>query len=71
MLAVSKAADQNWLVEGGQMYKAFPFSESSLDKDFGFLPREKLINLFCAISLIDGLENKLARLTLKIILSLV
>jgi hypothetical protein len=30
MFAISKAADLNQLVHGGQLYRAFPFSKGSL-----------------------------------------
>ncbi len=34
MFALSKAADLNWLVQGGQLYWAFPFSKVSVPKLF-------------------------------------
>jgi hypothetical protein len=36
MFAILKAADPNWLVQGGQLYQAFPVSKSSLDWHKGF-----------------------------------
>jgi len=30
MFAISKAADLNWLVRGGQLYWVFPFRKGSL-----------------------------------------
>jgi len=33
VFSISKAADLNWLVQGGQLYWAFLFCKCSLDND--------------------------------------
>ncbi len=56
ILSISKAADLNWLVQGGLLYLAYPFSKGSLDKECIF-HQEQII---CLLS--DKMfQNKLPR----------
>ncbi len=66
ILSISKAADLNWLVQGGQLYLAFPFRKGSVEKECIF-HQEQII---CLLS--DKMfQNKLPRFITENIFTLV